>query len=60
MRTGQSGVHSFRMSSETKQLVKLAAAFQGVSIGEWVEQALKQKAESDLPENLRPKPPQQD
>jgi predicted HicB family RNase H-like nuclease len=48
------------MSSETKQLVKLAAAFQGVSIGEWVEQALKQKAESDLPENLRPKPPQQD
>jgi predicted HicB family RNase H-like nuclease len=47
------------MSGETKRLVKLAAAFHGVTIGQWVEQALRQKAESDLPEDLRPKPPQQ-
>lgn len=59
MRKEQAEVHSFRMSSENKHLVKLAAAFQGVTIGQWVEQALRQRAESDLPENLRPKPPQQ-
>ncbi len=58
MREESAGVHSFRISSETKHLVKLAAVFHGVTIGQWVEQALRQRAESDLPENLRPKPPQ--
>lgn len=59
MRDEPAGVTSFRISTETKYLVKLAAAFRGVTVSQWVEQALKQMAESDLPENLRPKPPQQ-